>query len=234
MIALSDMLPAFAEKCHAVPYGIDLSFWSSCTQLEEASAARLRQRHPKMILAIGRLVPYKGFASLLQALRNLAGEAVIIGEGPLLHDLRKLALDLGVSDRVIFTGRLEPGEIKAYLHAARVLAFPSNKAAEAFGLVQLEAMASGLPIVNTALPTAVPKVARHEREALTVMPNDPDGLSRALKSLLEDESIAKRLGQAGKVRALSEYSQATYISRIEGVYSELIEQRRRDSLPGMK
>ena len=179
-----------------------------------------------MILAIGRLVPYKGFASLLQALRSLAGEAVIIGEGPLLQDLRKLALELGVSDRVMFKGRLEPGEIKAYLHAARVLAFPSITAAEAFGLVQLEAMASGLPIVNTDLPTAVPKIARHDREALTVMPNDPDALSQALKSILEDESIAKRLGQAGRVRALSEYSQATYVSRVEGVYNELIEQRR--------
>ena len=115
-----------------------------------------------MILAIGRLVPYKGFASLLQALRGLAGEAVIIGEGPLLQDLRKLALELGVSDRVTFKGRLEPGEIKTHLHAARVLAFPSTTAAEAFGLVQLEAMASGLPIVNTTLPTAVPKIARHD------------------------------------------------------------------------
>jgi glycosyltransferase involved in cell wall biosynthesis len=145
-----------------------------------------------------------------------------------------LAIELGVSNRVNFKGRLQASEIKAYLHAARVLAFPSITAAEAFGLVQLEAMASGLPIVNTALPTAVPKIARHGREALTVMPNDPDGLSRALTSLLEDETIAKRLGQAGKVRALSEYSQAKYVSRIEGVYSELIEQRRRDSLPGMK
>ena len=187
-----------------------------------------------MILAIGRLVPYKGFASLLQALRSLEGEAVIIGEGPLLQDLKKLAIELEVSNRVIFKGRLEASEIKAYLHAARVLAFPSTTAAEAFGLVQLEAMAAGLPIVNTALPTAVPKIARHDREALTVMPNDPDALSRALKSILEDESIAKRLGQAGKARALSEYSQATYTSNIEGIYSELIEQRRRGSLPGME
>jgi len=225
MIAASDLLPAFAAKCSAVPYGSDLSFWSSCTQAEEASATGLRQRHPRMIVAIGRLVPYKGFASLLRALRNMAGEVVIIGEGPLRQDLGKLAHELGVSDRVTFKGRMEPGEIKAYLHAARVLAFPSITAAEAFGLVQLEAMASGLPIVNTALPTAVPKIARHDREALTVTPDDPDALSEALKSILEDESIATRLGQAGKARALSEYSRATYISRIEGIYSELIERQ---------
>ena len=233
MIAASDMLSSFAAKCRVVPYGSDLRFWSNCTREEEASAALLRQRHPRMILAIGRLVPYKGFASLLQALRTVEGELVIIGEGPLLRDLKKLAFELEVSNRVIFKGRLEASEIKAYLHAARVLAFPSTTAAEAFGLVQLEAMASGLPIVNTALPTAVPKIARHDREALTVMPNDPDALSQALKSILADESIAKRLGQAGRVRALSEYSQATYTSSIEGIYSELIEQRGRGSLSGI-
>jgi glycosyltransferase involved in cell wall biosynthesis len=227
MIAASDMLPAFAAKCNAVPYGSDLSFWSNCTQVEEALATRLRQRHPRMILAVGRLVPYKGFATLLRALKNVVGEAVIIGEGPLLEDLGKLAIDLGVSGRVTFKGRLEPGEIKAYLHAARVLAFPSNTTAEAFGLVQLEAMATGLPIVNTALPTAVPKIARHDREALTVMPNDPDALSEALKIILDDGALAKRLGKAGKARALSEYSRATYISRIEAIYRELIERQPR-------
>ena len=66
------------------------------------------------------------------------------------------------------------------------------------------------------------------------MPNDPDALSHALKSILEDDSIAKRLGQAGRARALSEYSQATYVSRIEGIYSELIEQRRRRSVTLIK
>jgi glycosyltransferase involved in cell wall biosynthesis len=229
MIAASDTLTPFAAKCSAVPYGANLRFWSSCTQDEEKSAALIRQRHPRMILAIGRLVPYKGFSSLLQALESIEGEAVIIGEGPLLQDLKKEALELGVSDRVIFKGRLEPSEIKAYFHAARVLAFPSITAAEAFGLVQLEAMASGLPIVNTALPTAVPKIARHDREALTVAPNDPYSLSLALKGVLDDSSLAKRLAQAGKARALSEYSQATYVSRVEGIYQELIEQQRRRS-----
>jgi glycosyltransferase involved in cell wall biosynthesis len=233
MIAGADILQAFAAKCRVVPYGSDLRFWSNCTREEEASAALLRQQHPRMILAIGRLVPYKGFASLLQALRNLDGEVVIIGEGPLLQDLKKLAIELEVSNRVIFKGRLQASEIKAYLHAARVLAFPSATAAEAFGLVQLEAMASGLPIVNTALPTAVPKIARHDREALTVMPNDPEALSQALRSILEDESIAKRLGQAGRARALSAYSQTTYTSSIEAIYRELIEQRRRGNMSGL-
>lgn len=227
MISASSSLRSFEAKCSVVPYGADLKFWSTCSEAEEASARLLRARHPRMILAIGRLVPYKGFASLLHALVNIEGEAVIIGEGPLLTDLRTLARKLGVIDRVTFKGRLEPGEIKAYLYAARVLAFPSSTTAEAFGLVQLEAMATGLPIVNTSLPTAVPKIARHGSEALTVRPNEPDSLAKALEAILSDSELANRLGRAGKARALSEYSQAIYISRIEQIYRELVQERKR-------
>jgi glycosyltransferase involved in cell wall biosynthesis len=226
MIAASNLLISFKEKCSVVPYGSDLNFWSQCTEREEASARQLRQRHPRLIVAIGRLVRYKGFDSLVRALANVEGEVVIIGEGPLLHELKTLAQELGVSDRVFFEGRLEASEIKAYLYAARLLAFPSTTTAEAFGLVQLEAMAAGLPVVNTSLPTAVPNIARHEREGLTVPPNEPSRLANALNSILNDSDLATRFGTAAKARALSEYSQATYIARIEQIYQELLQERR--------
>lgn len=225
MISASSLLSSFESKCSVVPYGADLKFWSTCTEAEEAAACHLRRLQPRMILSIGRLVRYKGFATLLRALVDIEGEAVIIGEGPLLSELKTLAQQLGVSDRVTFKGRLEPTEIKAYLYAARVLAFPSSTTAEAFGLVQLEAMAAGLPVVNTSLPTAVPKIARHDREGLTVPPNEPELLAKALEAILSDDTLARRLGSAAKVRALSEYSQAIYISRIEQIYSELLQER---------
>ena len=229
MISGSTELNSVEAKCSVVPYGADLDFWSTCSPAEKASAEALRQKHPRMILAIGRLVPYKGFDSLLRALAGTDGEAVIIGEGPLLGELKTLAGQLGLANRVTFTGRLLPGEVKSYLYAAKVLAFPSSTRAEAFGLVQLEAMTAGLPIVNTSLPTAVPKIARHQCEALTVEPNDPVALGKALQILLDDRALASRLGQAGKARALSEYSQAVYLSRIEQIYTELLDARARAS-----
>lgn len=222
MISESNSLKSFEAKCSIVPYGSDLQFWSTCTEDEQASSRVLRKRHPRLIVAVGRLVAYKGFASLLRALVQIEGELIIIGEGPLLADLKRLSNELGVSERVTFIGRTEPSEIKAHLYAAQVLAFPSIDPAEAFGLVQLEAMATGLPIVNTSLATAVPKIARHEREALTVPPNDPDSLATALRAILSDGALANRLGQAGKARALKEYSQATYVTKIEHIYEELL------------
>lgn len=232
IIAGSNELQSVETKCSVIPYGANLDFWANCTEPERAAADLLRRKHPRMILAIGRLVPYKGFASLLRALVSTDGEAVIIGDGPLLGELKTLACELGVAGRVTFAGRLAPARVKAYLYAARALAFPSSTTAEAFGLVQLEAMATGLPVVNTSLPTAVPKIARHEIEGLTVRPNDPPSLARALQALLNDRVMADRLGQAGRARALSEYSQGTYLSRIERIYGDVLDERRQRAAGG--
>ena len=221
----SPFLSSFARKCAIVPYGIDVDHWATCTEHEAIEAARLRQKHPRMILAIGRLVTYKGFDVLLRALRDIDGHVVIIGEGPLGEDLQRIAAEAGVADRVTFAGRMSASNIKAYLHAARVFAFPSITRAEAFGIVQLEAMAAGLPIVNTSLTTAVPNIARHEQEALTVAPHDVHGLAAALRRILDDAPLARRLGENGKTRVYAEYSQERYVSRMEDVYQDVVQQR---------
>jgi rhamnosyl/mannosyltransferase len=226
----SPFLPAFADKCAIVPYGIDIDYWATCTAAEQAEAERLRQKHPRMIIATGRLVPYKGFDVLLQALRDIDGHVVFIGEGPLREDLKKIANNTGVAERVTFAGRVSAADIKAYLHAAKVFAFPSVTRAEAFGIVQLEAMAAGLPIVNTSLTTAVPHIARHDQEALTVKPHDSRGLAEAISRILDDAALARRLGEAGKDRARSEYSQERYVLRMEEVYEDVLRHKPRNSM----
>lgn len=226
----SPFLPPFASKCTIAPYGIDVDSWATCTEEEAIEAARLRQKHPRMILAIGRLVPYKGYDVLLRALRDIDGHVVIIGEGPLGEDLRRIAAEAGVTDRVTFAGRVSRSNIKAYLHAAKVFAFPSVTRAEAFGIVQLEAMAAGLPIVNTSLTTAVPTIARHEQEGLTVAPHDVHGLAAALSRILDDAPLARRLGDAGKARVYAEYSQERYVARMEDVYQDVVRRRTLNSM----
>jgi glycosyltransferase involved in cell wall biosynthesis len=216
------VLQPFSGKCAVIPYGLDLAFWARCNEEEQMAAAAIRKRHPRMILAVGRLVPYKGLEVLLKALPNIDADAVIVGEGPLLHRLQEQAERFGVSRRVFFKGRLNANELKAHFYAARVFAFPSITVAETFGIVQLEAMAAGLPIVNTDLPTGVPNVARNRREALTVTPNAPTELATALSSILNDASLAADLGKAGRSRVLAEYSQSTYRTRIESLYDELV------------
>lgn len=87
-------------------------------------------------------------------------------------------------------------------------------------------MAAGLPIVNTHLATTVPLVARQDREALTVPPNDPHALSQALNSILDEPALAQRLGEAGRQRAKNEFDQAVFRTRMAAIYEEAVRTRR--------
>ncbi len=134
-----------------------------------------------------------------------------------------MAARLGISDRVTFTGYLSNDEIKVRLWAARLFAFPSVTNAETFGISQLEAMAVGLPIVNTSLATAVPRVARDGIEALTVPPRDPQALAAALTRLLEDEDLAARLGAAARARVSDHYGDTKFVARVHAIYREVFQ-----------
>lgn len=225
MIERSPFLKPFAAKCVAIPYGCDNAYWDHLDPGEQEAVDQLMTRHPRLVVAVGRLVSYKGYEIFLQAMRDVDAEAVIIGEGQLRENLIALAKKLGVQDRVRFVGGLEPHEVKQYIHAASVFAFPSVSEAEAFGLVQLEAMSAGKPIVNTGLATAVPNIARDGKEGLTVPPGEPAAFAAALNQLLDQPDLATRLGQAGKKRAYAEFSQSLFLSRIQAVYKQAVQQR---------
>jgi glycosyltransferase involved in cell wall biosynthesis len=226
-IALSPFLAEHAEKCVVIPFGVDADYWGSLSTAEQAETEQLRAVHPRMVMATGRLVPYKGFDVLVRALRQVNATAVIVGDGPCADALSSLAARLGVPDRLFLVGEVPRDRLKLFLHAARIFVFPSMTAAETFGIAQLEAMAAGLPIINTALPTGVPLVARNEREALTVKPGDASALAAAIDRLLNDSGLASALGNAGRRRAESEYSLAKFVREVRGVYQEVYLKRSR-------
>jgi rhamnosyl/mannosyltransferase len=178
------------------------------------------------VLATGRLVPYKGFHILIEALRHVDATVIVVGEGRLNGKLRRIADRLGVSERFILAGGLSRDDLKVHLHAARMLVLPSVSAAESFGIAQLEAMATGLPVVNTDLPTGVPHVARDRREGLTVPPGDPAALAAAIGKLLDDQDFAQRLGSAARARVAAEYRAEVFVRRTEEVYEAAVAERR--------
>jgi glycosyltransferase involved in cell wall biosynthesis len=226
MIDHSEFLKPHAEKCAVLPYGMDLDYWRTLDADGRARAGELERQQPRHIVALGRLVGYKGYDVLIRAMQTVDGHATIVGEGPLLADLQRLATELGVSSRIRFAGRLPRDEIRQLFHSAQVFAFPSVTEAEAFGIVQIEAMAAGLPIVNTHLATTVPLVARHDLEALTVAPNDPQALSQALSRILDEPALAERLGAAGRERAMSEFDQVLFRARMTAIYEDALRTRR--------
>jgi len=140
-----------------------------------------------------------------------------------------LARQLGVADRVIFLGQQEQA-LPALYQACNVFVLPSIERSEAFGIVQLEAMASGRPVVSCDVGTGVAWVNQDTVTGLVVPPRDPGRLATALNRLLDDPPLAARLGQAGQARVREQFTQARMVEQIEQLY----EQVREPGLTGLK
>lgn len=221
LLERSSVLPRFAHKCRVVPYGIDLGLFQRTPELAAAAAA-LRARHGsrRVLLAVGRLIYYKGFEVAIRAMPSLPGvDLVIVGDGPLRNSLEELARSLGVAERVNFEGERLNQEIVPYYLASDVYVLPSIAPSEAFGIVQIEAMACGLPVVNTNLPSGVPFVSRDGETGFTVPPGEPAALARAVSRLLSDEELRCRLGEAGRARAHAEFAKEMLATRILDAYN---------------
>jgi glycosyltransferase involved in cell wall biosynthesis len=195
-------LEGFLEKSHVVPLGLDAS---SFQVGDNAAVARIRAEYgDRIILSVGRLVPYKGMEHLIESMGNVDACLVHIGSGPLEPELREQAKRLGISEKIHLLGRVD--DLSPYLHAAMMFVLPSITRAESFGIVQLEAMAAGLPIINTDIESGVPEVSLHGLTGLTVSPGDSESLASAINLLLHDEEMRWRFGEAGKLRVRREFS----------------------------
>lgn len=218
----SRFLATVPEKVRVVPYGIDPApFFSTAEVQESAARARMAYGSP-LTLFVGRLVPYKGVDVLLKALPHVPGSLVIVGDGPLRGDLEALASRLGLGGRAHFVGSVSRSDLVALFHAADLLALPSVTPNEAFGLVQLEAHACGIPVVSTALPTGVPFANLHGVTGLVVTPGDVEELAAALGLLLDDDSLRAELGRRARARLLDGFTLDVMVDRVLGVYEELV------------
>jgi rhamnosyl/mannosyltransferase len=216
----SPVLAAYRDRCHVIPYGIDIAEFQHC---DPATAAKIRhQLGDRLIITVGRLVYYKGFEYLIRAMADVQGKLLIIGDGPLRDELQSLASDLGVTEKVIFAGEVQNSETIPYYHAADVFALASVARSEAFGIVQIEAMAAGLPVVNTKLDSGVPFVSLDQQTGVTVPPANHRALAGALNRLLDDPDLRKTLGQAAQLRAQTEFRSKIMASRIVSLYAAIM------------
>ncbi len=209
-------------KTVVIPYGIDVGCWKTTSPEDEVAIARLREQHPILFVSVGRLVTYKGYDVLLNALKEVEGHLVICGEGVELERLQALATSLNVKDRVQFAGKVSTLEMKRYLKAATCFVFPSVTEAETFGIAQVEAMATGLPVINTALKTAVPHVARDGREALTIPTRDVEALKGAMQRMVKDAPLRQRLALAALERAENTFSNRSFVEGVMDVYGGVL------------
>jgi rhamnosyl/mannosyltransferase len=146
------------------------------------------------------------------------GTLLVAGDGERRDELERQASVLGVDDRVRFLGYVGDDRLLDCYSVADVFVLPSVEPSEAFGIVQLEAMAHGLPVVNTDLPSGVPWVSQDGRTGLTVPPRDPEALATAVRRLLEDESLRERFGENARRRVETEFSEDRLLSQTLDVY----------------
>jgi glycosyltransferase involved in cell wall biosynthesis len=221
----STFLKPYADRIECLPNGIDLDPYLDPSPEHRAEADRLRARYTGPLwLACGRMVYYKGFLNAIRALVDAPGTLLLIGGGPDRAMLEREAARLGVADRAVFLGNLPHYlDLIPYYLAADAFWFPSNARSEAFGLVQVEAMASGCPVINAAIPhSGVPWVSLHEETGLTVAVDDPGALAAAARRLLDEPGLRQRLAGAARARAKAEFDHRVMAERSLEMYRRVL------------
>ena len=192
-------------KFRIIPFGFDLRRFVD----RHSDTEDIRRQFPgKRIFALGRHVYYKGFDVLIRAMALLGKDVQLMlgGIGPLTEQWRHEAEAHGVRERVHFLGHIDEDHLPAYYQACDIFCLPAVSRAEAFGIVQLEAMASGKAVVSTRLNNGVDYVNQHGVTGLTVPPKDAVALADALRYLFENEHERQIQGERGRELALKEYS----------------------------
>lgn len=214
----SPFLRAVRAKVTVLPLGIDIAPYAA---LDRATARAKYGERPTLVF-VGRLRYYKGLGVLLAALARVPeAQLLVAGSGPLGESLRTEAVALGLADRIQWLGDVPESDKPTLLAAGDVFVLPAVARSEAFGLVLLEAMAAGLPLVTTELGTGTSWLNVHGETGLVVPPQDPSALAAALTQLLGDAGRRAAMGEAGRRRVAAEFTEARMVARVLAIYDEV-------------
>lgn len=182
------------NRIYVIPNSVSMIQMPSRSETRRA----LGYKDERLLLSIGRLVPWKGFSLLISLLTKIAGTLIIIGDGPLRQKLEKEAVQHGVRDRVVFTGALSKEKAYNYLSAADI--FLLNTGYEGFSHQILEVMAAGLPVITT-LEGGNREIIRSGENALVAGYNSEDEWIRAIEQLSRDSALSERISKNARKEA---------------------------------
>ena len=202
-----------------VPNAVDINRFHPRNQ-----GSHIREKHANnqepLALFVGRLVPHKGIGILIRAIkRTTNGKLMIVGDGPYRSWLEILAKKLEIEDRIIFVGPISDYWLPAYYAATDVVVLPSTSRLEAFGIVGLEGMASGKPLILSDIP-GVRDVISNE-EGFIVEPLDPDAISEALEKIWNGPEMSKQMGKKGRERVVKLFSWEKVSKDVEKIFLEV-------------
>lgn len=205
----SKLLSEFRDKIEVVPFGFDINITEDKEKLE-----KIKNKFKKpLVLSVGRLVYYKGFDYLIQAMKKVDANLLIIGDGPLKPKFIDLINKEKLNEKVFLLDFVE--DLSLYYQACDLFVLSSVENSEAFGIVQIEALAHGKPVVNTNLPTAVPEVSIDGETGFTVEPKNVEALTIAINKILLDNKTKEKFSFNARERARSKFGKDLFLERIK-------------------
>lgn len=224
---LRKYISQYSNKFIEFPLGVDINEFSP-----QPKNIKLLEKYnllvsDKIILFVGgldRAHYFKGLGVLLRALSSYKLQAtnyklIIVGEGELKQEYQKMAQELEVGDKVVFTGRVSNKDLPSYYNLADVFVLPSTSSSEAFGLVLLEAMACAKPIIVSNLPGPRTLV---KNNGLIVKVNNTKDLTEKLALILNNQAMAQKFGQEGRKLVEEKYSWHKAGERLNQIYHNLL------------
>jgi glycosyltransferase involved in cell wall biosynthesis len=224
----SPFLIGYKDKIIVIPNGININELKTPLTKEEARKKLGLPVDIPMVLFFGSLVRYKGPDILLKAFKQINDEfpeAILIfaGRGQLLNELSDLSKELGVENHVTFVGFVEDDLKPLYYKASDIFCLPSTTMAESFGIVNLEAMAAGIPIVASNLG-GIPDIVQDGINGILTNPGDFESVADALRSLLLNGDLRVKMGNNGS-KLVNNYSWDEIAKETENLYTRILEKR---------
>ncbi|MDH5462045.1 MAG: glycosyltransferase family 4 protein [Candidatus Bathyarchaeota archaeon] len=212
------------EKIEIVPNGIDTKRYNASV---DQSAVKGRYGvHPdeKLVLCVGRLVPQKGIEYLIRAVSRIAerypeAKFIIVGEGWLRGHLEYIARSTGHQWKITFTGWIPDQELIALLNSADALVVPSIY--EPFGIVALEGMAAGVPVVASDVG-GLAEIVEHEHTGILAYSRSPESIAWAVDRVLSDPNHSKEMAQNAQQMVQKTYSWEAIAIRTAKIYKEVV------------
>lgn len=216
----SPFLNKVQDKTVCLPIGID----PVCPEKERVAQIRKRYEGKKIVFSLGRLVHYKGFRFLIEAARYLDNSYVVLigGTGVLKDELQAEINEMGLQDRVKLLGRVSDEELPAFYGACKLFCLSSVQKTEAFGIVQIEAMSCGKPVVATRIPhSGVAWVNKHGVSGLNVEPENARQLAEAIRSLTGEEEVYRKYARGARLRYEELFTKERMIEKCVKIYKEV-------------
>ncbi|CAN5833352.1 glycosyltransferase family 4 protein [soil metagenome] len=216
-------LQKFITKVRVVPLGVpEPKTEMTISPLGDRLNQFLQGR--RLVLSVGRLTDYKGFSVLVDAVNYLPSDVAVIiaGDGELMSKLAEQVRVSDISHKIFLAGRVTDEELRSLYQNADVFCLPSIHRSEAFGVVLLEAMAYGLPVVATKIAgSGVPWVNAHDVSGLNVDVGLPKELASACTQILDNPELRARFSYGARDRYEANFTEKLFAEKVVKIYSEM-------------